>query len=119
MNNFHKVPSSKVLQEEPLHFRLCHGCWHLNESNAEVTQCGKCQRAFPSQYSQELFAAQELAESVFAGTRLMPGNGLEDQDDEEGENAQDDVDFDDDDMLDDSTDFRNSGFGLMGLSVLW
>ncbi len=58
-----------------------------------------------------------MAGNLFAGTRLMAGNGLED-DREEEEAAEDEI-FEDDDMLEDSADFRHSGFGLTGLSVRW
>lgn len=30
--------------EEALHFRLCHVCLHLNESEGDIQQCQKCQR---------------------------------------------------------------------------
>lgn len=30
---------------EPMHFRLCHLCGHLNESNLFITRCHSCSRA--------------------------------------------------------------------------
>ena len=106
MKKRRKSQSQSVFSEEHLHFRLCHGCWYLNQSNSEVTQCERCHRAFPSQYPREMFAAG--GEDPFAASGLMPGNGMED-----------DEDAFEDESLDDSADFRQAGFGLTGLSVRW
>lgn len=108
MKKRRKIPSQSVFNEESLHFRICHGCWHLNESSSEVMQCERCQRAFPSQFTHELLAAGEGL-SLFSG--LEPGNGLADEEEDEDP-------FEEDARLDDSTDYTDVG-AVTGLSVRW
>jgi hypothetical protein len=43
-----KKQQSLVKFEEPLHFRLCHICNHLNESSIHVFKCKHCSSALSS-----------------------------------------------------------------------
>ena len=45
----HSVPSGSLKideNQESLHFRLCHLCFHLNESSTEVDKCLRCHASF-------------------------------------------------------------------------
>lgn len=47
--NAPKLLRRPQLQEEPIaHFRLCHHCLFLNESNEEVVKCDRCGRYLAS-----------------------------------------------------------------------
>ncbi len=83
-----------VKADEQLHFRLCHVCLHLNESESDIEQCQRCQR---------YLTIENLVEEKLAA-RLLGGEDDEDEMDEE---------------LMEGSMVRRKGGGLNGLAVRW
>lgn len=44
---------------EHLHFRLCHLCFHLNEADAEISQCEECNHLFKDEILTQFFDDQD------------------------------------------------------------
>lgn len=90
-------PSHASIRDEALHFRLCHVCLHLNESNVEIIQCAKCQR---------YLTIESLVEEKLAQKRGASAQDVEEQEILEEHDA----------VFEGA---RRRGAGLWGLSVLW
>ncbi len=125
MKKGRKNQSQSVFNEESLHFRLCHGCWHLNESISEVTQCERCHRVFPTQYSSEMIHLtradlrmpdrdEEGEADPPIGTGMFPTELWEEEDEDEDED-----DLFTEEESEDSNRFGGESIGLTGLRVRW
>ena len=90
-------PTPNVSYDVPLHFRLCHVCLHLNESNHEIINCEKCQR---------YLTIESLVEEKLAAKRRMTHEEVEEQEILEEHDA----------VFEGS---KRRGAGLYGLAVLW
>lgn len=90
-------PSSASVRDDQLHFRLCHVCLHLNESNVEIIQCTKCQR---------YLTIESLVEEKLAEKRGASPEEIEEQEILKEHDAV-------------FAGSRRRGGGLYGLAVLW
>ena len=91
-----KSHSSLTADAEALHFRLCHVCLHLSESDSDIVQCQRCQR---------YLTIESLVEE-----RLKRARGGSEEEQEM---------IDEHEAVFESGSFRRKGGGLAGLAVLW
>lgn len=60
-----KTPTA-VRPESPLHFRLCHRCLFLNESNLEIESCQKCGSGFEPELDSTFEESESQIDRIWA-----------------------------------------------------
>jgi hypothetical protein len=60
--------------EASVHFRLCHFCFHLNESPTEATQCARCQRSLAAEVKSLQLSRKALQQEEEEYEEVRTGN---------------------------------------------